>query len=79
MKQAKFFIFNFKEGGHNSVHAYSREEVVPTYERMNGKWFTIDDKTIRELDQSETDAYWDTYKDPDTKKWGKIPPREQIK
>lgn len=75
MKKPKFFIFNFVQGGHNSVHAYDRKDVVANYQKMNGHWLTIDESTIRELDEKETDAYWDTYKDPDQSKWGIIPPK----
>jgi len=78
MIERKFFIFNFLEGGHNWVLANSREDVVSTYERMNGRWFTIDQKTIRELDKEEERAYWETYKEQDRSKWGKIPVRTDL-
>jgi hypothetical protein len=68
----KFFIFKFKERGFNSVWANSREEVVPKYTRMNGYTHTIDETTIRELNEEETKAYWETFKNEDRTKWGKI-------
>lgn len=76
-KEEKLFIFNFTSGGHNSVRAKNKGEVVANYRKMNGCNFTIDEDSIRELTPEEEGEYWDTFKNPDPDEWGKLPSKNK--
>lgn len=55
----KFFVFEFKKAGGNSVYARSREDALPAYRRMNGENpdNPIDETTLRELTEEQEEIY----------------------
>jgi hypothetical protein len=57
----KFFVFEFKNAGGNSVYAKSKEEALPAYRRMNGEspGNPIDETTLKELTPEEEKSYKD--------------------